>query len=114
MNDDSTTNEIRKGLLVLAVLQVIGKKKSYAAEILTALNTSEFATQEGTLYPLLSRLKRDGLIDHEWVESVSGPPRKYYSLSQFGLERANELLGYMGKLQIQLKTLRGDNKGGKS
>jgi PadR family transcriptional regulator PadR len=114
MNEESTSIEIRKGLLVLAVLQVIGQKKAYAAEILKALNTSEFATQEGTLYPLLSRLKREGLIDHEWVESVSGPPRKYYVLSEKGNQRTTELMSYMAKLHSQLSAFRAVKKGVKS
>lgn len=114
MKEDSTSNEIRKGLLVLAVLQVIGRKRAYAAEILAALNASEFATQEGTLYPLLSRLKREGLIEHEWIESLSGPPRKYYKLSHSGIDRAKELMNYMSVLQSQLKSLRGERKGVKS
>ena len=114
MHEDSTSNEIRKGLLVLAVLQVIGRRRSYAAEILHALNKTEFETQEGTLYPLLSRLKREGLIEHEWVESISGPPRKYYELSTSGKERAKELLEYLAKLQSQLNALRSETKGGKS
>ena len=113
MKEDSTSNEIRKGLLVLAVLQVIGRRRAYTAEILSVLNASEFATQEGTLYPLLSRLKREGLIDHEWVESVSGPPRKYYRLSESGDRRAKELMDYMNKLQSQLNNLRGIRKGAK-
>lgn len=107
MNKDSTSNEIRKGLLVLAVLNVIGAKKSYAGEILSALNKTEFSTQEGTLYPMLSRLKREGYINHEWVESKSGPPRKYYYLSESGLIKSKELSRYMDKLQIQLKSLGG-------
>jgi len=110
MNNDSTVNEIRKGLLVLAVLQVIGTKKAYVAEILTSLNQSEFATQEGTLYPLLSRLKREGLIDHEWVESKNGPPRKYYKVSSAGSLKAADLLAYMDILRTQLTTLKGEKK----
>lgn len=108
MNEDSTSNEIRKGLLVLAVLRVINVKKTYAAEILTSLNKTEFSTQEGTLYPLLSRLKREGYINHEWVESKSGPPRKYYSLSESGQQRLTELSKYMDKLQQELKILGGE------
>lgn len=108
MNEDSTSSEIRKGLLVLAVLQVISHKKVYAAEILQALNETEFSTQEGTLYPLLSRLKRDGLIDHEWVESKNGPPRKYYKLSKSGHLRSTELMEYVTKLRSQLKSLKGE------
>jgi PadR family transcriptional regulator, regulatory protein PadR len=103
--NDTTINEIRKGLLVLAVLRTLSTTKKYTAEILHSLNSSEFATQEGTLYPLLSKLKREGFIDHEWVESQSGPPRKYYSLSESGEQRAKDLVSYISKLQAELRTL---------
>jgi PadR family transcriptional regulator, regulatory protein PadR len=103
--NDTSTNEIRKGLLVLAVLQALSSGKKYTAEILESLNTGEFATQEGTLYPLLSKLKREGYIDHEWVESQSGPPRKYYSLSESGNNRTTELMKYIKKLQQELTDL---------
>ena len=99
---------MRKGLLVLAVLQVIGSKRAYATEILEALKVTEFATQEGTLYPLLSRLKREGYIDHEWAESKNGPPRKYYKLSPDGIKRIKELMSYIAKLQKELTSLGGN------
>lgn len=110
METKSNENEIRKGLLVLAVLQVIDRQKVYAGELLTELSRTEFATQEGTLYPLLSRLKREGLIRHEWVESPSGPPRKYYSLSEAGKQRTTELLSYLHTLQKELKNLGGHHE----
>lgn len=110
MENKSNENEVRKGLLVLAVLQVIASRKVYASEILNILAQSEFETQEGTLYPLLSRLKREGLIEHEWVESPSGPPRKYYALSPKGRERTDSLLAYVNTLHKQLKHLGGHHE----
>lgn len=110
MNEDSTTTEIRKGLLVVAVLQVIESKQSYAGEILLALSETEFSSQEGTLYPMLSRLKREGYIEHEWVESSSGPPRKYYRLSKVGRVRLKELLGYMQRIRLDLRNLGGKDE----
>lgn len=106
---DSTIYEIRKGLLVLAVLRVISRKKAYSAEILLELGKTDFSTQEGTLYPLLSRLKREGYIEHEWVESAGGPPRKYYFLSVEGKRRTQELMDYIKSLETQLIKL-GSNK----
>jgi PadR family transcriptional regulator PadR len=85
---------IRKGLLELIVLKVISKNQVYAADILNELNKTEFATQEGTLYPLLSRLRREGALDYEWKESDAGPPRKYYSLTLKGREQLNTLISY--------------------
>jgi PadR family transcriptional regulator, regulatory protein PadR len=105
MKGNTTKQEIRKGLLLLAVLRVIGREKSYAAEILSALNNTAFATQEGTLYPLLSRMKREGLIDHEWVESPGGPPRKYFVLSPDGKRRTEDLMEYVNELNVQLQEL---------
>lgn len=110
MKEDSTISEIKKGLLVVAVLQVISSKRSYAGEILAALAETEFSSQEGTLYPLLSRLKREGLIEHDWVESPSGPPRKYYRLSKTGLARIKELMQYVRRLSLDLKKLGGTNE----
>jgi len=108
MKRDSTNNEIRKGLLVLAVLQLLKNKRLYTAELLERLSSTEFTTQEGTLYPLLSRLKREGLIDHDWVESSSGPPRKYYRLSDKGQKYCESLLKYMETLHDQLLALNGE------
>lgn len=108
MSLDSTHNEIRKGLLVLAVLQLLSSKSLYTAEMLERLRGTEFATQEGTLYPLLSKLKRDGMIEHEWVESKSGPPRKYYRLSDLGASYCSELLVYLKSLNRQLNDLKGE------
>ncbi len=92
--DKDVFSPLRKGLLELVVLKVISARRAYAADILARLAETEFATQEGTLYPLLSKLRRDGAVDYEWVESEQGPPRKYYSLTAKGKERADELDTY--------------------
>ncbi len=89
---------IRKGLLELIVLKTISKNQVYAADILNRLNQTEFATQEGTLYPLLSRLRREGALGYEWKESDAGPPRKYYSLTVKGREQLETLLKYWQEL----------------
>ena len=89
---------IRRGLLELVVLKIISKTQVYAADILATLATTEFVTQEGTLYPLLSRLRRDGAVEYEWVESEAGPPRKYYKLTATGRQQLRELLGYWSQL----------------
>jgi PadR family transcriptional regulator, regulatory protein PadR len=84
---------IRKGLLEFLILRIIAADKVYAADMLKKLAGTEFATQEGTLYPLLSRLRREGLLQYEWQESEAGPPRKYYELTAQGhaaLEELNE------------------------
>jgi PadR family transcriptional regulator PadR len=85
---------IRKGLLELAILQIVSADKVYAADILQRLSGTELATQEGTLYPLLSKMRRDDLLDYEWQESEVGPPRKYYRLTGKGRSQLAELNDY--------------------
>ena len=85
---------IRKGLLEFLILKIVAANKVYAADILRRLSDTEFATQEGTLYPLLSKMRRDGLLDYEWQESEAGPPRKYYSLTSKGRAHLGELDAY--------------------
>ena len=85
---------IRKGLLEFAILKIVSSDKVYVADMLKRLSTTEFATQEGTLYPLLSKLRRDGLVDYEWQESDVGPPRKYYRLTAKGRNQLGELDEY--------------------
>jgi PadR family transcriptional regulator, regulatory protein PadR len=85
---------IRKGLLEFVILRVIATEKLYVAEMLQRLAGTEFSTQEGTLYPLLSRMRRESLVDYEWQESDAGPPRKYYRLTEPGRQALAELQGY--------------------
>jgi PadR family transcriptional regulator PadR len=96
---------IRKGLLEFAVLRVIAGEKLYVAEMLQRLSSTEFATQEGTLYPLLSRLRRESLVDYEWRESEAGPPRKYYRLTDTGQRALTELQGYWQHLTETLNRM---------
>lgn len=77
-------SSLRKGLLEYLLLSIVSAGKVYAADILERLSITDFATQEGTLYPLLSRMRREGLLDYEWQESEMGPPRKYYKLTESG------------------------------
>src|SRR5678809_529623 len=85
---------IRKGLLELVILKIIAVDKVYVADMLERLRPTEFATQEGTLYPLLSKMRREGLVDYEWQESEAGPPRKYYTLTAKGQAQLGELDDY--------------------
>ncbi len=89
---------IRKGLLEFVLLRVIAGEKLYVAEMLGRLAKTDFATQEGTLYPLLSRMRRENLVDYEWQESESGPPRKYYKLTASGKSTLKELQLYWQRL----------------
>ncbi len=96
---------LRKGLLEMAVLKVISARPAYAADILERLASSPFKTQEGTLYPLLSKLRREGAVSYEWAESAEGPPRKYYSLTPDGERTLKELADYFKTLQTSIKNL---------
>jgi len=96
---------IRKGLLEFLILRIIASNKVYVADMLNRLSTTEFATQEGTLYPLLSKMRREGLVEYEWKESGAGPPRKYYQLTDAGkaqLEELNEYWKYINATIGQL------------
>ncbi len=96
---------IRKGLLEFAVLRVIAGEKLYVAEMLQRLAGTAFATQEGTLYPLLSRLRREGMVDYEWRESEAGPPRKYYRLTAAGEQALAGLQDYWQHLTETLNRI---------
>jgi PadR family transcriptional regulator PadR len=96
---------IRKGLLEFLILKIVSTKRVYAADILKRLSTTDFATQEGTLYPLLSRMRRDGLVDYEWKESDAGPPRKYYELTAHGNEYLKDLNDYWQGINRTLRQM---------
>jgi PadR family transcriptional regulator PadR len=85
---------IRKGLLEFLILKIVARDKVYVADMLQRLSATEFATQEGTLYPLLSKMRREGTVDYEWQESDAGPPRKYYKLTAKGTSQLDELCEY--------------------
>jgi len=96
---------IRKGLLEFLLLKVIAADRVYVADMLKKLSETEFATQEGTLYPLLSRMRRDGLVDYEWKESEAGPPRKYYELTASGRAQLDELADYWRAINKTIEDL---------
>ena len=89
---------IRKGLLEFLILKIVSANQVYVADILRILNETDFTTQEGTLYPLLSRLRKEELLDYEWKESEVGPPRKYYRLTAKGVAQLAALQTYWQKL----------------
>ena len=93
---------IRKGLLEFVILRVVASDKVYVADMLKRLSATEFATQEGTLYPLLSKLRREELVDYEWQESDAGPPRKYYKLTAKGRAQLAVLNDYWKDLNRTL------------
>ncbi len=87
MTIDNTESQMRKGLLELCILGIIHKEKeAYPSDILEQLKEAKLVVLEGTLYPLLTRLKNAGMLSYRWEESPSGPPRKYYALTKIGLK----------------------------
>lgn len=86
MNVDNAKSQMRKGMLEYCVLLLLSREASYANDIITRLKDAELIVVEGTLYPLLTRLKKEGLLAYEWCESTQGPPRKYYKLTSEGIQ----------------------------
>jgi len=82
---------MRKGVLEFCILSVLSHKEVYTSDIIGKLKEARLIVVEGTLYPLLTRLKNAGLLSYRWVESSSGPPRKYYSLTPLGEKFLDEL-----------------------
>lgn len=83
---------MRKGVLELCILSIISKSEdAYASDILENLKQAQLIVVEGTLYPLLTRLKNDGMLSYRWEESKSGPPRKYYKITEIGETVLSEL-----------------------
>ena len=83
---ENTKAQMRKGVLELCVLSIIAQEEAYPTDIINKLKASKLIVVEGTLYPLLNRLKDSSLLDYTWRESKSGPPRKYYQITQQGDE----------------------------
>ncbi|WP_192821605.1 PadR family transcriptional regulator [Rufibacter sp. LB8] len=91
MKVENTQVQMRKGILEYCILEIIARGEVYASDMLEELTAAKMIVVEGTLYPLLTRLKNAGLLDYAWVESTSGPPRKYYKLTPIGTEFLEQL-----------------------
>jgi PadR family transcriptional regulator, regulatory protein PadR len=105
MSSDVKFLAIRKGLLEFLLLKIIAADQVYVADILGRLEGTPFATQEGTLYPLLSKMRRESLVDYEWRESEAGPPRKYYRLTARGRAQLSELGDYWREINRTVQQL---------
>ncbi len=84
-SEDAVLTQLRKGVLEYCVLACLRQRPAYGLELATQLTTARLLTSEGTLYPLLSRLRKQGLVESTWQESTSGPPRRYYQLTDHGV-----------------------------
>jgi PadR family transcriptional regulator PadR len=118
MKDSTSSNyagqsesQMRKGVLTYCVLLLCADGKVYSSDIITRLHEAQLIVVEGTLYPLLSRLARDGILGYEWHESEQGPPRKYYWLSDEGKILLDQLRQSYHRLHSSIHTLeRKDSK----
>ncbi|WGK64261.1 PadR family transcriptional regulator [Croceiramulus getboli] len=108
MKIENTKAQMRKGVLEYCILSVLKDEDAYVAEILETLKEAKLLVVEGTIYPLLTRLKNAGLLSYRWEESTGGPPRKYYGLTETGKHFLNELTTTWDDLQgaVQLVTKR--------
>jgi PadR family transcriptional regulator PadR len=91
MDINNAKSQMRKGMLEYCILLLLKRQAAYANDIIQRLREAEMIVMEGTLYPLLTRLKKDGLLAYEWQESTQGPPRKYYKLTTDGEEALTQL-----------------------
>ncbi|MDA9244990.1 PadR family transcriptional regulator [Flavobacteriaceae bacterium] len=105
MNIENTKAQMRKGILELCILSTIDKKSKYSSEILNRLKESKLLVVEGTLYPLLTRLKNAELLEYRWEESNAGPPRKYFTITKEGKSFLKELNSSWSDLSIAVTTL---------
>ena len=105
MKVENTKAQMRKGILEYCILTVLSKKEAYPSDIIEELKKAKLIVVEGTLYPLLTRLKNAKLLEYNWVESSSGPPRKYYSLTKEGQEFLNELKTTWTELYEAVQTI---------
>ena len=99
MKIENTKAQMRKGVLEYCILSVLKDDDAYVAEILGTLKDAKMLVVAGTIYPLLTRLKNAGLLNYRWEESTSGPPRKYYGLTETGKLFLKELNGTWSELQ---------------
>ncbi|HNF48570.1 MAG TPA: PadR family transcriptional regulator [Chitinophagales bacterium] len=90
-NTENTKVQMRKGILEFCILGIISRGEVYASDILDSLKAANILVVEGTVYPLLTRLKNAGLLTYQWKESTSGPPRKYFTLTGTGYRAYDEL-----------------------
>ncbi|NJN24696.1 MAG: PadR family transcriptional regulator [Cyclobacteriaceae bacterium] len=91
MKVENTQVQMRKGILEFCILHIIARGEVYASDMLEELTSAKIIVVEGTLYPLLTRLRKAGLVEYKWVESTSGPPRKYFKLTEEGLAFLSQL-----------------------
>jgi PadR family transcriptional regulator PadR len=106
MNADNVKSQMRKGILEYCILLILNREPAYANDIIRILQEARLIVVEGTLYPLLTRLKNMNLLNYQWVESTQGPPRKYYALTEAGENFLNELGMAWSEIEETIKILK--------
>ena len=106
MKIENTKAQMRKGVLEYCILLVLDGKPLYASDIIESLKAAKMIVVEGTLYPLLTRLKNAGLLSYRWEESTQGPPRKYYELTDLGRDVLRELEGSWSELMVAVEKIK--------
>lgn len=110
MNVENTQSQMRKGILEYCILGILHRGEAYPSEILEKLRSAQLLVVEGTVYPLLTRLKNFELLSYRWEESTSGPPRKYYCITPKGIQFFNDLSNTWQELQQAVATLTQNTK----
>lgn len=110
MNIENTKAQMRKGILEFCILSILSQREAYPSEIIDSLKKEKMIVVEGTLYPLLTRLKNDELLQYRWEESNAGPPRKYYSLTKLGETVLEELSNTWNELREAVNTITNTEK----
>lgn len=105
MNVENTQSQMRKGILEYCILGILRQGEAYPSEILEKLRAAQLLVVEGTVYPLLTRLKNLELLSYRWEESTSGPPRKYYTITPKGLRFYKDLSATWSELQKAVSSL---------
>ncbi|KUG08453.1 PadR family transcriptional regulator [Solirubrum puertoriconensis] len=114
MKVENTQVQMRKGILEFCILEIIARGEVYASDMLEELTQARMIVVEGTLYPLLTRLKNAGLLDYTWKESSSGPPRKYYTLTEVGQQFLHELRLTWEEIEDSIQIIRSNPNGNSS
>ena len=108
MNADNIKSQMRKGYLEYCILLILRKKPAYTSDIISELKEAKLIVVEGTLYPLLTRLKNGELLDYKWEESTQGPPRKYYEMTTKGSTFLDDLENSWNEIYNVVRKIKGE------
>lgn len=109
-NSDNIRTQMRRGVLEYCILSILSRKEAYASAILQELKDANMLVVEGTIYPLLIRQKNQGLLSYRWEESTQGPPRKYYCITEKGLEQLKEMDASWSELVASIEAIKNKNQ----